>query len=101
MNRLISAAVVLFFVPLVMFAGEGRHADGAYSYPRFDLFRVGNVRALLNAGPIMVGLRVVSVGLFCWWCSPVCSGAGRLQCGDGVRMGDLVGRSRLFRRLRW
>ena len=59
-----AAAVVLSFIPLAMFAGEGRDPDTAYRYPRFDLFRVKIFRALLNARPLVVGLRLSSVALF-------------------------------------
>jgi len=59
-----AAAVVLSFIPLTMFAGEGRDAGGAYRYPRFDLFRVQVLRALLSARPLVAGLRVLSVALF-------------------------------------
>jgi hypothetical protein len=59
-----AAAVVLSFIPLAMFAGEGRDPYAAYRYPRFDLFRVGVLRALLNARVLVAGLRLLSVGLF-------------------------------------
>ncbi len=59
-----AAAVVLSFIPLAMFAGEGRDPDAAYRYPRFDLFRVRIFRALLNARALVAGLRFLSVGLF-------------------------------------
>ena len=58
-----AAAVVLSFIPLAMFAGEGQDPDAAYRYPRFDMFRVGIFRALLNARPLVAGLRVFSVAL--------------------------------------
>ena len=57
-----AAAVVLSFVPLAMFAGKER--GGTYHYPRFDLFRVRSLRAVLNAGPLVAGLRLLSVALF-------------------------------------
>ena len=57
-----AAAVVLSFVPLAIFSGKGR--DAAYRYPRFDLFRIGPLGALLNARPLVAGLRLLSVALF-------------------------------------
>jgi hypothetical protein len=59
-----AAAVVLSFIPLAMFAGEGRDPGAAYRYPRFDLFRVRIFRTLLNARVLVAGLRLLSVGLF-------------------------------------
>jgi hypothetical protein len=59
-----AAAVVLSFVPLATFAGRERDPDAAYRYPRFDLFRVRLLRALLNARPLATGVRSSSVGLF-------------------------------------
>ena len=58
-----AAAVVLSFVPLAMFADKERDA-AAYRYPRFDLFRIRPLRALLNARPLVTGLRLLSVALF-------------------------------------
>jgi hypothetical protein len=59
-----AAAVVLSFLPLAMFAGEGQGPDAAYRYPRFDLFRLRLLRALLNSRPLVAGLRLLSVALF-------------------------------------
>lgn len=59
-----AAAVVLSFIPLAMFAGKEQDPDAAYRYLRFDLFRIRIFRALLNARPLVVGLRLLSVGLF-------------------------------------
>ncbi|MDQ4126470.1 MAG: hypothetical protein M3151_00695 [Actinomycetota bacterium] len=59
-----AAAVVLSFLPLAMFAGGGQDPDATYRYRRFDLFRLRILRTLLNSRPLVVGLQLVSVGLF-------------------------------------
>ncbi len=59
-----AAAVVLSFLPLAMFAGRGQDPDAAYRYPRFDLFRLRFLRALMNSRPLVAGLRLFSVALF-------------------------------------
>lgn len=55
------AAVVLSFVPLVVWSGTTR--DTA-RYPRFDLFRVGVLRKVLGSRVLLVGLQLLSVALF-------------------------------------
>lgn len=59
-----AAAVVLSSVPLSMFAGEVRYTASGFRYPRLDLFRVRIFRALVNARPLVVSLRLLSVALF-------------------------------------
>lgn len=56
-----AAAVLVSFVPISLFAGKPHAPRG---YPRFDLFRIGPLRALLNARPFLTGLRLLSVALF-------------------------------------
>ena len=57
-----AAAVVLAFLPLVLFSRKER--DSAYQYPRFDLFRVPLLRTLLTSRLLTGGLRLLSVLLF-------------------------------------
>jgi hypothetical protein len=59
-----AAAVVLAFVPLVLFSRKTRDADAAYHYPRFDLFGVPLLRGLLTSRLLVGGLQLLSVVLF-------------------------------------
>jgi hypothetical protein len=59
-----AAAVVLAFVPLALYPRKTPDADGAYRYPRFDLFRVRLLRSILTSRLVVGGLRVLSVFLF-------------------------------------
>ena len=59
-----AAAVVLAFVPLALYPREGRGADAAYRYPRFDLFGIGWLRNAMTSRPLLGGLRLLSVVLF-------------------------------------
>src|SRR5215207_8081040 len=56
-----AAAVVLAFVPLVLFSRKTRDADAAYHYPRFGLFGVPLLRGLLTSRLLVGGLRLLSV----------------------------------------
>lgn len=56
-----AAAVLISFVQVGLFVGDG---DAAHRYPRFDLLRIGSLRALLTARPFLAGLRLLSVALF-------------------------------------
>src|SRR5437763_368348 len=60
---LFGAAVVVLvsFVQIGLFVGEGHTLR---RYPRFNLLRVGPLRALLTARPVLFGLRLLSVTLF-------------------------------------
>src|ERR687885_1335270 len=60
---LFGAAVVVLvsFVQIGLFVGEGHTLR---RYPRFDLLRVGPLRALLASRPLLFGLRLLSVALF-------------------------------------
>jgi polyferredoxin len=59
------AAVLVSFVPISLLAGEGKVGEDApYRYPRFDLLRVGFLRAVLTGRPLLLALRLLSVGLF-------------------------------------
>ena len=55
------AAVLVSFVPISLFAG-GRSDPNRY--PRFDLLRVGPLRATLTSRAFLLGLRSLSVALF-------------------------------------
>jgi hypothetical protein len=57
------AAVLVSFVPISLIAEE-RDAKASLSYPRFDLFRVRPLRAVLNKGAFLFGVRLLSVALF-------------------------------------
>src|ERR687898_1147624 len=57
-----AAAVVLSFLPLALLSRKER--DSPYRYPRFDLFRVRLLRALLTSRLLTDGLRLLSVALF-------------------------------------
>ena len=59
-----AAAVVLAFVPLALYSRKAPAADAAYQYPRFDLFSVRILRAILTSPLLVGGLRVFSVFLF-------------------------------------
>ena len=56
-----AAAVLISFVQVGLFIGEGHETHG---YPRYNLLRVGPLRALLTARPLLSGLRLLSVALF-------------------------------------
>jgi hypothetical protein len=56
-----AAAVLVSFVPISLLADK-RQAPGGY--PRFDLLKIGPLRALLSARPFLTGLRLLSVTLF-------------------------------------
>ena len=59
------AAVLASFVPISLFAGKTKAGeDTPYLYPRFDLLRGGLLRALLTNRALLLGLRLLSVGLF-------------------------------------
>jgi hypothetical protein len=59
------AAVLVSFVPIALFAGERKgREDAPYRYPRFDLLRVGISRRVLTGWATLLGLRLISVGLF-------------------------------------
>ena len=59
------AAVLVSFVPIALFSGERKGGEDApYRYPRFDLLRVWFLRAVLAGRATLLGLRVLSVGLF-------------------------------------
>ncbi|MGH3146959.1 MAG: hypothetical protein ACRDTR_14285 [Rubrobacter sp.] len=55
-----AAAVLVSFVQVGVFVGEG---DAVLGYPRFDLLRLGPLRALLGARLFLGGVRLVSVAL--------------------------------------
>ena len=57
-----AAAVVLAFLPLVLFSRKER--DAPYRYPRFDLFRVRLMKTILTSRLLTGGLRLLSVMLF-------------------------------------
>jgi hypothetical protein len=59
-----AAAVVLSFVPLVLFTGKERSAETPFRYPRFDLFQITFLRTLLTSRPLVAGLRLLTVALF-------------------------------------
>lgn len=56
-----AAAVLLSFVMVGLFVGK-EHAP--HRYPRFNLLRVGVLRALFGSRVLRFTLRLVSVGLF-------------------------------------
>ena len=56
-----AAAVLISFVQVGLFVGE---VDATHRYPRLDLLRVGPLRALITARPLLTGLRLLSVALF-------------------------------------
>jgi hypothetical protein len=59
------AAVLASFVPISLFSGKRKVGEDApYLYPRFDLLRVGFLRAVLTSRTLLLGLRLLSVGLF-------------------------------------
>ncbi len=59
------AVVLASFVPISLFAGKRKAGeDTPYLYPRFDLLRVGVLRAVLTNRALLLGLRLLSVGLF-------------------------------------
>src|SRR3954451_6806092 len=53
-----AAAVLLSFAPISLFVDK---RQVRCSYPRFDLFRIRPLRALLPAQPLLAGLRLLSV----------------------------------------
>lgn len=59
------AVVLASFVPISLFAGKGKTTrDAPYRYPRFDLLRARLPRAVLTGRITLLGLRLLSVGLF-------------------------------------
>ena len=58
------ATVLVSFVPISLLSGRDARSNRTYSYPRFDLLRIGALRMLLDARPLIFGLRAVSVALF-------------------------------------
>ncbi len=56
-----AAAIVLSFVVVGLFAGEG---GGGRGYPRFDLLRLAPFRAVFASRPFLLGVRLVSAALF-------------------------------------
>jgi hypothetical protein len=56
-----SAAVLVSFVQIGLFVGEG---EALRQYPRFNLLRVGPLRALLTAPPLLFGVRLLAIALF-------------------------------------
>ena len=59
------ATVLVSFLPISLLGG-GRwiKEDTSYRYPRFDLLRIGLLRAVLTSKTLLLGLRLLSVGLF-------------------------------------
>src|ERR687897_647864 len=59
------ATVLVSFVPISLLGG-GRRTGGeaAYRYLRFDLLKIGPLRAVLTSEALLLGLRLLSVGLF-------------------------------------
>lgn len=58
------AAVLVSFVPVVLFAGGKGGEDAPYQYPRLNLLRIESLRAVLAGRAMLLGLRLLSVGLF-------------------------------------
>jgi hypothetical protein len=59
------AAVLASFVPISLFSGKRKSGEDApYLYPRFDLLRVRYLRVVLTGRTLLLGLRLLSVGLF-------------------------------------
>src|SRR3982750_2001997 len=56
-----SVVVLVSFVQIGLFVGEGHTLR---RYPRFDLLRVGPLRALLTSRPLLFGLRLLAMALF-------------------------------------
>ncbi len=56
-----ATVVLVSFVQIGLFVGEGHTLR---RYPRFNLLRVGPLRALLTSRPLLFGLRLLSVALF-------------------------------------
>jgi hypothetical protein len=57
------AAVLASFVPISLFAGRS-HAREREPYPRFDLLRIGPLRAVITARAFLGGVRLFSVAIF-------------------------------------
>ena len=55
---------MLAFVPVALYSRKTPDADEAYRYPRFDLFGILWLRALLTSRLLLGGLRALSVFLF-------------------------------------
>ena len=55
------AVVVISFVQIGLFVGE---SHTLYRYPRFNLLTIGTLRKVLTSRPLLLGLRLLSVGLF-------------------------------------
>ena len=59
------AAVLVSFVPISLFVGKRKsEEDAPYLYPRFNLLRVRFLRPVLTSRTLLIGLRLLSVGLF-------------------------------------
>jgi polyferredoxin len=59
------AAVLASFVPISLFSGKRKSGEDApYLYSRFDLLRIKFLRAVLTSQTLLLGLRLLSVGLF-------------------------------------
>ncbi|MDQ3912621.1 MAG: hypothetical protein M3305_12810 [Actinomycetota bacterium] len=56
-----SAVLLVSFVQIGLFVSAGHTL---HLYPRFDLLRVGPLRTLLTARPLLFGLRLLAVALF-------------------------------------
>src|ERR671938_842443 len=55
------AVVVISFVQIGLFVGV---SHTLYQYPRFNLLAIGPLRAVLTSRLLLLGLRLLSVGLF-------------------------------------
>ncbi len=59
------ATVLVSFLPISLLeGGQWTKEDTSYRYPRFDLLRIGLLRAVLTSKTLLLGLRLLSVGLF-------------------------------------
>jgi polyferredoxin len=59
------AAVLASFVPISSFGGKRKSGENTpYLYPRFNLLRVRFLRPVLTGRMLLIGLRLLSVGLF-------------------------------------
>src|ERR687893_2763884 len=59
------AAVLASFVPISLFGGKRKSGENTpYLYPRFNLLRVRFLRPVLTGRMLLIGLRLLSVGLF-------------------------------------
>jgi hypothetical protein len=59
------ATVLVSFLPISLLGGGRRtREDASCRYPRFDLLRIGPLEAVLMSKALLLGLRLLSVGLF-------------------------------------